>query len=266
MVKCHFRHVPVISAELFEKAQNILRQNAKYNHRIYEDQRIYFLSGILFDREGNKFRGESAKRKSNVYYINQAKRYRVHADKIEKIVVGLVSSLLQKNGMLDKAIDNFFHGQNPGLAKLEDEIAQNHVEAKQCERLLETLASRGRDRILANPNKMEDILLEGTEIRKQTQTRLEVLTDEARALGLQKEQIFKFKDKSCIQKHITKALKLFEASSSKRKQRLIQLMVPKVVLDEKQDKYQRYLWRKNIHRKMKNQQISSPEGSKSLPS
>lgn len=235
MVMWKFRHGPVVSPNLFETAQEILRHNAKYNHRIYQDQRTYFLSGILFDRDGNKLRGESAKKKSNIYYINPAKKYRIQADKIEKTVVSFVSSLLEKNGILDKAITNFFHGKNSGLEKLETEISQNSSEIKQCERLLDVLASKGRDRILANPEQMEELLLEGIELRKQTQARLDELHDESRALNLQKEQLYKFKDKTSVQSHIKKALKLFETSSSKRKQRLIQLMVPKLVLDEKQD-------------------------------
>lgn len=67
MVRWEYRHGPVINSTLFEKTQTLLRKNAKFNHRIYEDQRIYFLSGILFDAEGNKFRGESAKNKQNYY-------------------------------------------------------------------------------------------------------------------------------------------------------------------------------------------------------
>jgi len=235
MVRWEFRHGPVINTNLFEKAQSILCENAKYNHRIYKDQRTYFLSGILFDRDGNRLRGESAKKKSNVYYINPAKKYRVHAEKIEKTVVDYVGSLLKKNGILDQAVKNFFHGKNPGLEKLEAEIMCNSTEIKKCERLLEILAGEGRDKMLANPNKTEQILLEGIAVRKQTQARLDELRDDSKALSLQKKQIYKFKDKDNMQNHIKKAMALFEASSSKRKKRLIQLMVPKLVLDEKQD-------------------------------
>jgi hypothetical protein len=64
---------------------------------------------------------------------------------------------------------------------------------------------------------------------------LDELHDESRAMNIRKDHICKFKDKTSVQSHIKKALKLFETSSSKRKQRLIQLMVPKLVLDEKQD-------------------------------
>lgn len=56
-----------------------------------------------------------------------------------------------------------------------------------------------------------------------------------RRLAYKKEQIFRFKDQDNVQSHIKKALKLFQVSSSKRKKRLIQLMVPKLVLDEKQN-------------------------------
>lgn len=116
----------------------------------------------------------------NIYYINPAKKYRVYADKIEKTVVTFVGSLLEKHGILDKAIDNFFHGRNPGIDKLEDEISHNGAEIRQCERLLDVLASKGRERILANPDRMEEILIEGIEVRKQTQARLDELRDAAR--------------------------------------------------------------------------------------
>ncbi|OPZ24150.1 MAG: hypothetical protein BWZ03_00287 [bacterium ADurb.BinA186] len=78
-------------------------------------------------------------------------------------------------------------------------------------------------------------MFEGIEVRKQAQARLDELHDESRALMIQQQQIGKFKDKNTIQNHIKKALKLFETSSSKQKQRLIQLMVLKLVLDEKLD-------------------------------
>lgn len=241
MVKWHFRHGPVVEPQIFERAHAILRNNAKFNHRIYEDQRTYFLSGILFDRDGNKFAGQSVKNKKNPYYINQTKNYRIRAERLEKTVVDLVNTLLKENGILEKAIKGTFDGENQELKEFEDQITKNNREIKQCELLLNVIDTKGRSKIIENPELMEEILLEGLTMKKQTIARLEELRLESIGLQKQKEQLHKFKDKNEVRLNISNAMKLFESSSSKRKKRLIQLMVPKVILDEKTDQLHMFI-------------------------
>ena len=236
MVMWKYRHGPVIDPELFEQVQEILRKNRKHNHRIYDNQRTYFLSGILFDADGNKFCGQSVKNKQNPYYINSSKNYRVPAERIEKVVINYVSSLLKENGILEKAIKNTFYGENPGLKKLEHQIAHNSKESKQCGQLLEMLASQGRKRMIDNPDRMEAILLEGIEVRKETQARLDQLREEAQLLQSQYEQFLRFKHKEDVRNSLREALDLFESSYSPRKKQLIQSIVPKLILDEQSNR------------------------------
>lgn len=235
MVRWELRHGPVVPIELFEKAQTILRKNAKFNHRIYADQRTYLLSGILFDQDGNKFSGQSVKHKKNPYYSNRTKNFRIRAERIETTVVSFLSSLLKKEGILEEAIKRAFNGENPIIKDLDEQISSNKKEINQCEQVLTMLASKGRSRILENPEKFDEILLEGVEIRRQTQSRMDNLQAESLELRKQKEELDKFKNKDDIKDRLRKALKLFESSSSKRKKRLIELLVPKLVLDEKRD-------------------------------
>jgi hypothetical protein len=194
------------------------------------------LSGILFDADGNKFSGQSVKSKKNPYYSNLAKNYRVPAAKIENIVVKYVASLLKENGILEKAIKNTFHEDSQGLIKLEKQIAHNAKESKQCEKLLATLTSQSRQRLIDNPELMEELLLEGVEIKRQTQTRLDQLRDEAHRLQRQLEQLQRFKQTKEVRESLKKALDRFDRSYSGRKKQLIQTMVPKLILDEKTDR------------------------------
>lgn len=100
-----------LEPELFEAVQQILRKNAKYNHRIYENQRTYFLSGILFDQDGNSLHGESAKNKKNFYYVNRKKNYRIRAKLIEKEVIKYLGDGLKKNGLFEQKLKELFGGQ-----------------------------------------------------------------------------------------------------------------------------------------------------------
>jgi DNA invertase Pin-like site-specific DNA recombinase len=235
MVRWEMRHGPVVPIELFEKAQSILRKNAKYNHRVYADQRTYLLSGILFDKDGNRFSGQSVKNKKNPYYSNKAKKFRVRAERIENSVVSFLSTLLEKNGILKEAIKRAFGGEKNILKEIEEQISNNKKELAQCEQALAMIASKGRASIISNPDKFDDILLESLEIRKQTQIKMDALKTELLGLMKQKEELAKFKNQNDIQDRLKKALKLFAMSSSKRKKKLIELLVPKLVLDEQQD-------------------------------
>ncbi len=241
MVMWKFRHGPVVDPELFERAQEILRKNCKHNHRIYENQRTYFLSGILFDADGNRFSGQSVKNKKNPYYINPSKNYRVPAERLEKVVVNYVSSLLKENGILEQAIKNTFYGENPGLKKLESHIAHNAKETKQCAQLLEMLASQGRKRMIDNPDRMEEILLEGIEVRKETQSRLDELREESNLLQSQYEQFLRYKHKENVRSSLKEALDLFESSYSPRKKQIIQSIVPKLILDETTNRFHLFI-------------------------
>ena len=227
LVRWEYRHGSVIDTDLFEKTQAILRKNAKYNHRMYEDQRIYFLSGILFDRDGNKFCGQSVKKKKNPYYVNPKKKFRVRAERIEKAVLDFLSSLIKKNGLLEEAVKKAFNGENTILKSLDAEIAQNTKALKQCEQVISILSDRSQTRIIEQPERMEEILLEASETRKQSMQRMEELRAQAAELHMQKEQIGKFEHCNDVQNNLKKALKTFETSTSKRKKRLIEMLVPK---------------------------------------
>lgn len=235
MVKWEYRHGPVVDLEMFERVQAILRKNTKHNHRIYEDQRTYLLSGILFDKDGNKYCGQSVKKKRNPYYISTAKNIRVRAERIEKAVLNFIGSLISKNGMLEEAAKRTFNSKNSGLKDLEERIAHNAKEIRQCEELAAIIATKSRNKIIENPERMEEILLEGIEVRKQTMARMDELRIELIELQKQKDRLCKFKDSDGVKANLKKAIKLFESSSSKRKKNLIQMLVPKLVLDERQD-------------------------------
>lgn len=86
MVKWKFRLGPGLDPELFERVQDILHNNRKHNHRIYDNQRTYFLSGILYDIDGNKFYDQSVKSKENPYYINPAKNYGYALNALRKLL------------------------------------------------------------------------------------------------------------------------------------------------------------------------------------
>lgn len=235
MVMWKYRHGPVVDSALFETAQAILRKNAKYNHRIYKGQRTYFLSGILFDKDGNRFHGEAAKNKQNFYYVNTKKNYRIRAERIEQTVIKYIGSLLQENGILEQALKQIFGGENIKLRELEHEILQKEKEVQLCERVLEVMTSQERVQMMERPHLLTDILLEGVRVRKDSVDRIEQLDKELEFLYERKEEIDKFAKRDDICTKLKQALQVLKNSPSLRKKQLIQIMVPKLVVDEKKD-------------------------------
>lgn len=71
-----------------------------------------------------------------------------------------------------------FKGENSGVDRLESEIVQNAKETKRCEDMLNLITSKSRNRILTCPDLIDEILLEGITLRKQTQIRLDELSAE----------------------------------------------------------------------------------------
>lgn len=235
IVMWKYRHGPVIDQDLFEAAQTILRKNAKFNHRIYKNQRTYFLSGILFDQEGNRLHGEAAKNKKNFYYVNTKKNYRIRAERIEQEVVRYIGSLLKENGILETALNHVFKGENNKFKELDHEIAQKEKESWQCQKVLVAMSSQQRMQLMANPELMTDILLEGLRVRRETECRIDELAKALELLYGQKDEIEKFSKRDDICAKLKQALQVFKNSPSLRKKQLIQVMVPKLVIDEKKD-------------------------------
>lgn len=241
MVKWHFRHGPVIDPELFEAVQAILRKNAKYNHRIYNDQRTYFLSGILFDKDGNSFHGESAKNKSNFYYENRKKNYRIRAELIEGEVIKYLSNLLKENGLLGQKLKELFNAEQSPLKKLDNEIAHKQKEIRQCERVIEVMASKERMQIMENPELVHDILLQSMRVRRECEARIEELGKELDLLHKGREELARFVEVDDVCKKLKHALEVFKKSWSIRKKQLIQVMLPKLVVDESKDELRFYI-------------------------
>jgi DNA invertase Pin-like site-specific DNA recombinase len=258
MVMWKFRHGSVIDQDLFETAQTILRKNAKFNHRIYKNQRTYFLSGILFDKEGNRLHGEAAKNKNNFYYVNTKKNYRIRAERIEQEVVKYIGSLLKENGILEKALNHVFKGENNKFKELDREIAQKEKENWQCQKVLAVMSSQERTQIMANPHLMSDILLEGLRLRRESEFRMNELVQELELLYEQKTEMEKFSKPDDVCAKLKQALQVFKNSSSLRKKQLIQVMVPKLVIDDKKDELNFFI-NPLLEKSFKNKDLSSEQ-------
>jgi DNA invertase Pin-like site-specific DNA recombinase len=241
MVMWKFRHGPVIEPELFEEAQVILRKNAKFNHRIYKNQRTYILSGILFDTDGTRLHGENAKNKNNFYYVNSQRNYRIRADYIEEKVVKYIGTLLRQNGILEKALNNLFHEKDNSLKKVDQEISVIEKKIHQHEQALQVMSARQNLRIIESPEHIDEILFELVKLRKENEMKLLDLNKELEFIYERKEEMEKLSKQDDICAKLKKSLEVFHKSSSPRKKKLMELMVPKLVVDRKRDELNFYI-------------------------
>ena len=82
---------------------------------------------------------------------------------------------------------------------------------------------------------MNDILLESVRVRKECESRIDNLGQELEILNQRKEELIKFSKSEDICESLKHALEVFKKSWSTRKKQLIQVMVPRLVMDEKRD-------------------------------
>ena len=71
--------------------------------------------------------------------------------------------------------------------------------------------------------------------KKESEAQLQKIEKDIEALTNKRAELIKFKDKDEINLRIKRALRAFDKSSSMHKKQLIQMMVPKLVIDEKND-------------------------------
>lgn len=88
---------------------------------------------------------------------------------------------------------------------------------------------------MENPYLVNDILLESVRVRKECEARMDELSQELVLLYQRQEEIAKFSKSADVCEKLKHALDFFKKSWSTRKKQLIQVMMPKLVVDEKRD-------------------------------
>ena len=122
----------IIPDNLWDKVQAHLKSNVR--RRSGNTKMNYYLTGALFDDDGNHFRGTSGTSKNGeryYYYECPKTNTRYNKELLEARVADMIMSLVESDGVQDRVVDMVIKGQEEALA---DEFDYYDALKKQLEK------------------------------------------------------------------------------------------------------------------------------------
>ncbi|GIL16307.1 MAG: hypothetical protein BroJett040_00580 [Oligoflexia bacterium] len=232
----------IISDELFNEVQDILKENYKLERRRLDvaDKRIFLLSGVLTCGEcGRPLSGQSAHGKKQVhrYYAHSSKRSRgtnckmkrVRADELEQVVVHQLTEIMGRVGYFDNLEKKIKESFVDGPLQIKNEMQSIKKNIEEIEREI------------TSTFKLQVRLAQGSEAMQLATEHLEGLGKKKKVLvsrQLELEEI-EFSQKSekeiCeeIKRNILDFKKGFKRAPPSLKRRLVHKVLGELVLTDK---------------------------------
>lgn len=131
-------HGAVIDIDLLDRVVEKFKDTYETKKKSGVDDYIYLLSNLIFDEEGNPFKGESSlKKKENIryrYYQNQATNYRIHAEKIHSLALQRVQEYLEKEEILRGILAEFGRKEQSNIPQIDGEIRKLKAQLENIEK------------------------------------------------------------------------------------------------------------------------------------
>ncbi len=124
-------HGPLIDEKFLDKVVKKFDEAKSKNKKCGLDGYVYQLSNILFDEDGNSFKGFSANGGAYRYYKNQKTKDTVRVDEIEPVVMTRLKECLADRSIINGLIKKGFKDRASYLPKIEKRISEIEMEFKE---------------------------------------------------------------------------------------------------------------------------------------
>ena len=231
----HYRESgPVVSLDLFERAQRILEINRYETSKPKNDGEVYLLSGALQLPDGTRLVGASADGNGGNYRYYEDRRrgrraeLRIIKEEIEKAVCQRVKDYLKESGLLKSAIETTFSNRDGETAKIDQEIKAKTAQLSNLQRTLDGFGEHLRKAALSGELDRISAMLAAEQ--QKVDQEIQVMTDRIHALEQRKEILEECYEEGALQEKMKIALADFSKRCDLQKQQIIRAIVPKIIV------------------------------------
>ena len=229
----HYREFgPPIDPDLLKRVYDVAHDLGRCisKGKQAKDGTHYLLSGALKGWDGSKFEGETID--DHQYYRNNTLKLRVRKKEVEKIVIERVKTYLRESGTLKEVLDLALKSRLVGLPLVEEEIGGARSQVKELETIISRFSESIRQAALNPDSNVADVCAELVTEKKKAETDL-TKANEMLTRAIQKRQTIKERfENSTAQDWLKRVFSKFDGESGLRKKRLVQMIVPEVILHQ----------------------------------
>lgn len=230
LVRWNYNHGQVLPEALLRRVDETIAKIRITRQRKGKEGRVYLLSGALKDSDGNLFQGNAANGGRNLYYYNRVLKMRVNKDEIEDLVCKRVKKYLCENGRLSSVVQSVLKSGTANLGKFDFEIQKVKRTIENQITIIERFSETLRQAALSSTQNITQVCEALIEERSKAQIELDM--NQSKLLELenartQAQENFKGK---ALEEQLNKVLRNFDQRSDFQKKRLIQMIVPEVIV------------------------------------